>query len=408
MNRDELQEEAGNKWLTSSQKATLILGTGFGKSKVCIDILTKLNLGKEAKILLLVDNSVLRDDNWKEEFLKWDKESIWNQVNAQCYQTAYKWKDTEWDLVIADEIDFAMTESYSQFFSNNKCKRILGLSGTMTADKEMMYLDAIAPIIHTYTTNQAQADGILNKTKLVFVEFTLSNAKDREVKYVKSGKSRSFKQSENEAYVYLNEQIAKSLTKAKIAERDNDFGLNQDAVDKAWKTYNMFVRKRKELLHSLASSARTAKKLREMIHSANPDNKILGFSYLTEQVEQFCEHTYTGKNKKNNTGLKDISDSKIHHLGLCKAIDRGANLVGVNNIIMESYIGSDTQFQQRNGRGCRLNPDQTMHLYILLPYYLSPVNDGTGAYEKLPTQAHSWANSMLEGFKCDDRVTIRL
>ena len=104
--REELHKLGKELWLESDRKNSLILGTGTGKSKVAIDILKQLFLDEtlcySSRILLLTNSTDLRDNNWKAEFVKWDALDLWEVITSECYQTVYKWGNTQWDLVIAD------------------------------------------------------------------------------------------------------------------------------------------------------------------------------------------------------------------------------------------------------------------------------------------------------------------
>jgi len=99
--REEMQGAAKAAYLTISEPRanTLIVGTGGGKSKIAIDIIREL---KPASILLLTNSETLRDVNWKAEFEKFGAMDYWEKTTSECYQTVYKWKDTSYDLVIAD------------------------------------------------------------------------------------------------------------------------------------------------------------------------------------------------------------------------------------------------------------------------------------------------------------------
>ena len=415
--RDKVQQEAEEIWLNSNRRGSLIVGTGVGKSKITIDILRKLVLPKDAKILLLVNSEDLRDKNWKDEFEKWNSMDLWDKVTAECYQTAYKWKDTKWDLVIADEIDFSLTEEYSKFYSNNTFTYILGISGTVTQDKETTYLNKIAPVVYRYSTQDAQEDNILNKTKLILVEFDLSrNRKDITVKYKKAGKEHSFTQSENDAYDYTDKQYRITLGKIEKLKTDPDvlMGIDLKKIKElSSQEYRLkqFIRKRKELLHNSIASKDVAKAVKNQILSVDT-NKVLIFSQLTEQSGKIADHTFNGTNKKGNTAIDDISSGVIRELGVCKAVDRGTNMDGLNNIIMESYEGSTTQFQQRHGRGCRLLPGQSLYLYVLLPYFHREVknkeNPTSKKWNRVPTQAVTWAENMMSEFNFKDTQRVRL
>jgi len=419
--REELHKLGKELWLESDRKNSLILGTGTGKSKVAIDILKQLFLDEtlcySSRILLLTNSTDLRDNNWKAEFIKWDALNIWEVITSECYQTVYKWGNTQWDLVISDEIDFALTEVYQDFFKYNTCDMILGLTGFVDDSKQLL-LSQVAPILMEYSTQDAQDAGILNATQVVFVRYNLSRVKNIEVKYKDkiTGATKTFLNSENDSYEYTHNQcniswgeiesIKKKLGTPNISLSEVNI-LRQD-LGKATAKNRRATTERKKLLFSGIASCEVAKALREKILS-NPNNKLLTFSMRTEQGAKISPNTYNGTNKKDNTSLVDLSEGTIRDLAVCKAIDRGTNLVGVNNENFESFEGSETALNQRHGRGCRLLPGQTMYMYIMLPYYHKKVKnaEGTGfGYRQEPTQMVKWAESMLASFKLVNPITI--
>ena len=417
--RDEIQHEGKSLWLESDRKNTLIFGTGFGKSKIALEIIKELfdseTLVPTSKILLLTNSTQLRDTNWKEEFIKWEMGHIYEYITSECYQTTYKWENTSWDLVIADEVDFCLTDMYSLFFTNNKCSMILGLTGFID-DTKRVSLELIAPVLIEYSTQDAQDAGLLNSTQIVFVEYTLSrDPKDIEVKYKDklTGADKTFTQSENEAYAYI-ENVCNitwgGITKIKDKEaRERITAGEANELGKLIQKNRRATTDRKALLFSGIASRKVCNALKRTILDSG-NNKVLIFSMRTEQGLKLSENTYTGKNKKDNTALEDLSSGVIRDLAVCKAVDRGVNLIGVNNEIMESYEGSETAFQQRHGRGCRLLPDQKMYLYIMLPYYFKKVkvkdNPNAVAYKREPTQMVKWAASMMQNFRVNNPITI--
>lgn len=421
VDRDEKQNEIAELWLESDRKNTIIVGTGVGKSKIAMIILENLfesgDLNKDSKILLTIDNTHLRDTNWEEDFKKWGLHHIWKQIQAECYQTTCKWKNTEWDLVIADEIDFSLTPVFKKLYTKNQLSMVLGMTGYVDP-KKVELLDTIAPVITEYSTQDAQADGILNSTQLVFVEYDLSkNHKDFVVKYKDSnGQEKSFTQSENDAYAYIEDKCNILYGKISRLEIDPGVAFNSDPakvkeLSNLKYQYNKAIADRKELLYKgIGSKSYTQILISKVLE--NPNNKILVFSMWTEQADAISEHTYHGKNKKDNKNLSNLSNDEIRVLGVCKAVNRGINLVGVNNMIMESYDGSKTQFTQRHGRGMRLKPNQKMFLYIMLPYYYKKVQNPEDKNSKIsvrrPTQMVKWAESMIADFEFINPIRIKL
>lgn len=420
VNRDAKQDEIAKLWLDSDRLNSIIVGTGVGKSKIAMIIMEELfnekALSKKSKILLLTNSEDLRDTNWQNDFIKWDYGWMWDLIVSECYQTAYKWKDTKWDLIIGDEIDFALSPEYSKSFLNNEAKMILGMTGFVDSSK-MELLDQIAPMIINYSTQDAQNDGILNQTQLVMVEYDLSrNPQDLKVEYKKDGQDRWFTQSENDAYGYIENKC--NVLYGMLQQMESDPGVVfslDEAKMKQYRNikyqYNRAILARKKLLYEGIASVQKTQYLMERILN-NPINKILCFSMWTNQADKIHKHTYHEKNKKGNIALTDLSKGNIRSLGVCKAVNRGVNLEGVNNLIMESYDGSATQFTQRHGRGTRLHKDQTMYLYIMLPYYYKKVKDPENPQQETwvrrPTQMVKWAERMMQEFTFKKPLSIRI
>lgn len=420
VDRDIKQDEIAKLWLNSDRINSIIVGTGVGKSKIAMTIVSALFneevLSPESKILLLTNSENLRDINWQDDFNKWGYNWIWDLVTSECYQTAYKWNDTEWDLIIADEIDFALSPEYSKVFLNNNSRMILGMTGFVDSSK-IELLSKIAPMIINYSTQDAQNDGILNKTQLVIVEYDLSrNSQDLRVEYKKDKQVKWFTQSENDAYNYIENKCNILYGNLQKLESDPEvvFFINDTKI-KEYKNikyqYNLATAHRKKLLYEGIAAVQKTQYLIEQILQ-NPNNKILSFSMWTSQADKINPYTFHEKNKKGNTNISDLNKGIIRSLGVCKAINRGINLEGVNNLIMESYDGSVTQFAQRHGRGTRLHKNQLMYLYIMIPYYYKKSKDPDNREQEIwirkPTQMAKWADKMMKEFTFKDPIHIRI
>lgn len=412
--RDEIQALAVQKAierLIEDKRAGLIVGTGVGKSKIAVDVAKQLARITDltGPILIAIHGEEARDVDWPANLKKFGYTP--DNLVIECYQTIYKWTGKHFTLVIADEVDFSLTPMYSKFYENNTIDYLLTMTGFVTEEK-MELMELLAPICFKYSTQDAQKDGILNPTKFYEIHFSLGQVKRIPVK---AGKYQ-FMQSENGAYEYVEKNYNRALfdfrdcdNKAKLcvlSDEDPEHWIKQK--DKAFGQMKMWAGKRKTLLHKLESSRRVAKALIEQIHK-HPGNKILLFSALTEQVDSICNHTFHSKNKEDDAVSK-LDEGTINTLGVCQAINRAKNLKEVNVLIKESYVGSDTDFQQQHGRGVRLRPDQTMCFFVLIPYYFTKVKvkDSNGitvekwAYK--PTQAKEWADNMSSEFNFTPEV----
>jgi superfamily II DNA or RNA helicase len=413
--RDSIQLKAKIAWFEAEKKNTIIVGTGGGKSKIALDIIKEI--GPE-RILLLTNSEHLRDSNWKDEFVKFGMEATWEvNVTSECYQTVYKWKDTKWDLVIADEIDFAMSPQYQQFFANNEFTHLLGLTGFCTDDKRVLLM-MYAPVCYEITTQELQEKSILNQSRFIFVEYPLLKSKTITQKK-KDG--TTFLVSENDQYKYYHAEFQKALiVRSGIARKyrllNQSFEGQPDYKAADWKFISM-ASKRKSILNNLDSSIRVVKGLLELIHS-KPGNKVLIFSAVTAQADKL-PNPFHGKSDNDTSGIEQLNSGAINTLSVCKKVSRGVNLVGVNYLIKESFDSSETDFQQTHGRLMRLRPDQIATYIILIPFYedivkveeKDPVSGRsfvTFKKKNITTQAGSWADKMMTTFTKEHSKTVTL
>lgn len=400
--RAEVQLQAEDSWLNSERKNTVVLGTGGGKSKVAIDLLKKVD---PPTVLLLTNSELLRDENWKKEFEKF--EYPWAKVTSECYQTAYKWEGKHFDFVIADELDF-IAEEYAKFFFNNTYDNLLGLTGFIT-DEKLPLIEKIAPVCFQVSTQQLQDKGMLNKSEFIFIHYPLSKAKTIQQKKKDGG---MFFVSENDQYRYFDKEFQKALiVKSALEKKYNLIGVSpetqKDWVAADWK-FKIMAAKRKSILNNLESSVSLVKNLVELIHRKE-GNKILIFSALTKQCDKL-PNPFHGKNAEDFSGLERLNSGEIKTMSVCKKLNRGANLVGVNFIVKESFDGSETDFQQTHGRLMRLDPSQTGYYIILVPYFEDMVRTENGAFRRvlLPTQVSKWAARMSSSFDMSNSRVITL
>jgi hypothetical protein len=83
-------------------------------------------------------------------------------------------------------------------------------------------------------------------------------------------------------------------------------------------------------------------------------------------------------------------------MGVCGKVNRGTNMVGANNFLLETFDGSDTVGQQINGRGKRLNVEDTCTLWIMISYFYK---NG----KRLPTRSWSLAMKRLADFELTEK-----
>lgn len=398
--RDEIHEEAVKAW-SISKRATIVAGTGSGKSKITINILNQEN---PDSILLLTNSGQLRDDNWRLECEKFGFD--WSRIQSETYQKMYK-ETGYWNIIIYDEIDFAAnTEQYGKCFENLSCDMLLGLTGFLPEDK-IEFLDKYASVCYRAPTALLQDEGILNKSEIILIHFPLCKEKTIEIKKRAGG---SFLNSENDLYKYYDKEFQKATMVKSQVERKLRLGLATvkqfSAAD--W-TFKIMATKRKAILTKSDTSVRVVKNLLARIHQT-PGNKVLIFSTTTDQADKFGVPTYHGKSSSTEVDLERFNSGEIKDLAVCKAISRGTNLIGANYLIRESFDSSEVDFAQTHGRLMRLGVDQVAKYIVLIPYYEDMGKDTEGTYRKqlYPTQTLKWAKKMMDSFDTSQTRTIKL
>ena len=127
--------------------------------------------------------------------------------------------------------------------------------------------------------------------------------------------------------------------------------------------------KRKHFMSSLKSSAEVTKWVVKNIDKNN--EKILIFCGLSEQADKVSENSYHSNND-NTEALEKFDAGVINKIAVCNKVDRGLNLNGVKHIVHEGISKSKTRLTQRNGRGMRLEVNDTLNVYFLIPYFKHP------------------------------------
>lgn len=351
-----IQLEAFNALKTNNFNGIFLLPTGTGKSWVLIECLKYLVKHHNVKKIWYLCNSIpLRDTDFIKELKAWDAEDLIPLINRMCYQTAYKMKDEEVDVLIADEFDYSLTEEYSKVYFNNKFQYKI-LTTAFIDKKKLKLSETIADIIYSKGLEEVENSKALNKSQYYFVNFLMSD-------------------EETKRYLQYNENVLDcTRKKANIAldlalkgEDHKEYPALKKKYQYAEFRLDTIVRARKRFLNSLQSSVHHCRKLMNDIYRSDNQCRILTFCELTKQADEVCKYSYHTASDPEN--LEKFRRKEIQSLSVCGKINRGVNIPGVNYIIFESCNQSKTQFIQRLGRGKRLLIDEFLKVYFLIPCY---------------------------------------
>lgn len=346
--RIQMQKEAKHAVRTAGYNAAIIITVGGGKGKIMIDLAREIvhNEGRKLRILYVCDNTRLRDsseEGFPEQLEKWGTPEFKEMVQLECYQTTCKWVDQEYDILLADEADFAMTPVYSNVFFRNKFRYKILVTGTLTAAKKKL-LTQIVPIVFRCITQDAEARGIINKTNYYAYNYRMTD-------------------EESEQYERFSRKIAIAMA---IGDK---------------KKAQWWTSQRKELLYKMDSSYTHTRKLMKWLWKRNKKTRMVIFCQRTEQADRVCKYSFHGKNEKDNN-MSLFQRAVISCISVVAKIKRGINLRNANTAIFESLDGSTTEFEQRNGRMKRLKVSEIANVIFMNPWCRTVDSDGNVSYKE--------------------------
>lgn len=358
--KDKLLESGLAAFKKHDYNGIALIPTGAGKGKLMIECTKILN---PPSILYLCDRTILRDKMFVDELHKWDASYLLPRIERVCYQTAYKWEGRHFPIVLGDEFDAALTPKYMQIFSNNTFDKKILVSATLDDEKRRL-AKKIAPIIFEVKPQDLIRDKVLNNVQFYFINYDLSPAEN--YKYLEYNKEFKVLLSQ-----YQDERIKVRLEKLQI--------------------------QRKHFLSSLPTSVAVTKWLMRNLEKRN--EKILVFCGLSEQADAIHENSYHSIND-NELALRRFETGESKELIVVDKITRGVNIAEVRNIIMESIGRSKTKMTQRIGRGMRLDVNDTLNVFFLVPHFTHPF------FGRKPTIVQQWVLDSTKDMDLSQAKTI--
>ena len=326
--RQEILDSAYKALKLNKFNGTVLLPTGTGKSSILVKALLEI---KPKTCWYLCDSVLNRDETFKNEMIKWGAEHMIDNVKFMCYQTACKLEGEKVDLVLGDEVDMSLTPVYSKALTKNIFKKKVLVSATLTEDKRKL-MEKIAPIVFETNLKELEGEGIINDSKYFVVNYMLNNA-------------------ENVRYLKFNATFSALLA----AKKPNTFMVQNTQI------------MRRLFLSTLETSRNTCKKLLKKLY---PDEKrkILIFCGTAEQADAITKYTYHSKNNAVDV-FKDFDEGRIRLMAVVDKVNRGVNINGVNTVIFEAPVKSNTKFQQKQGRAKRLSIGDYSDVFFLIPHF---------------------------------------
>lgn len=339
-NRDKEQKEVVKSIRMNNGIGILALATGVGKTKITIDYIN----GEPgiSDILWVVPTVELRDTEVNKEFTKWCKRKDVN-LTLTCYNSIKKLDGNKYDLIVLDE-GHELTPAREESLNKINYSRLLLLTATPPheRDKKKIIENLGLKLIHEIDLEEALNKGLISNFEINVKYLKLDKNKNLRVTYTRNDKEFSFLSSEYERYEYWNSKI----------EENEELGLS---VSK----HVRFGRMR--ALHNAPSKYMSAI---ELINSFGKDKRVLIYGANIAQVEKLSKHVY--HSKTNNASLKLFKEGKITKLGVVNALNQGANVGTVDEIVIVQLNSNPRHLIQRIGRGIRFKTGHKCRITILV------------------------------------------
>ena len=345
----------------TSSNILLQLPTGFGKSKMALDIM-HLRCKAGDRILVVVPKNVLKD-NWKEEFKKWGYEDYLPHTTFVTYVSFPKMAN-EYQLVIFDEVHH-LTERCQDSLDTFIIHNTVMLSATV--GRELRYnLAAYFPNLYIYKvrTREAIDEDILPDPRVYLIPMTLDNTKVN-CEIIKN------KSKGNPIIVpYAQRWSCKGVKNRKIIIKCTQQEYYNDISNLiSYYKNKMFMEIFKNrYLHTSGdrlkwlSNQKTAF-VHTLLDYLNGE-RTLTFCNSIEQTEELGKYCINSKNKNSDEVLSKFNTGKINHITACAMLDEGVNLSNCRIGVYANLNSSIRMIKQRLGRLLRHKDP-----IIVIPYF---------------------------------------
>ena len=353
--RDTEQKKALNSWAANGYIGSIIAGTGFGKSRC--GVLAIAHALKQGDSALIIVPTVQLQDQFKEEFHKWDLENCLDNVEILCYQSAYKLTSNHYDIVLCDEVHLGLSSQYRKFFDNNTYDKLLCMTATLPEEQEYKdLLNMLAPTVYKISLDACVAAGIVSPYHIYCKPLQLTPVEQKEYKKI------------NNSFVYYKYQLGQfnAFDEAQRIMGDK----NAHPSDKKCAViFSRAIRERKKIVDFASNKIAEFQKL--VLN--NMGSKILAFSGANDFTDQLCASvsplsaTYHSKKtkKQREKALEDFRTNKINVLCSTKALNQGLDIPDANMGIMCGITSKALPMIQRIGRLIRFQEGKVGEIYIL-------------------------------------------
>jgi type I restriction enzyme R subunit len=346
----------------------LVMATGTGKTYTALQIIYRLwKSGLKKRILFLADRTALIDQTVRGDFrhfkeamtvIKHKQIDTAYSIYLALYQglsdnndtDAYKQFSREFfDLIIVDECHRGSAREDSKWreiLEYFKGATHVGLTATPKETREISSTEYFGDPLYTYSLKQGIDDGFLAPYKVIKVTLDIDAEGWRPPKGFKDKESnpvedRIYNRTDFDKHIIVEER------RQLVAQKITEFLKGSDRFSK---TIVFCV----DIEH--------AEGMRRELANANADLVSANSKYVMQ---------ITGDNKEGKDHLDAfISPSELYPViaTTSKLMTTGVDAQTCKLIVLDSNIGSMTEFKQIIGRGTRINEDFGKHYFTIMDF----------------------------------------
>lgn len=347
---------------TSNPNILCELPTGFGKSKLAIEVMLSKGITENDKILIVVPRLVLIQ-NWKDEFTKWGHSSFIPSLEFVTYVSFPK-KAGNWDFVIFDEchhLSLRCQEALSGF----SIKYSILLSATVKRDTKDTFRLLFKKLgIYKVAIKEATEAGILPDPEVYLIPIYLNN-RDITYEIIKNpSKGNPLTVPYNQKWKVSSIKHRKIIIKCTQLQYYLDMTsfiewCKKRIHNQAFK--HMFLKKSGDRLKWLSDQkTEFVKDLLKLFKNY----RTLTFCNSIAQTEELGTFCINSKNKEAKEYLDMFNSKKIKHITACNMLDEGINLTDCRIGIYATLNSSERMIKQKLGRILRHK-----HPVVFIPYF---------------------------------------
>lgn len=355
--------------LSKSSFLLLELPTGFGKSKLSIDLVNHLVFtkfrGRPVSMLLLVAKTVHKQ-SWQDEFHKWGGIHV-SSLTIECYESLHKHEHEHFDIVVMDEVHHIGSDLRLQSLSTVSWDYALGLSATVPQRLKQYFVSAYHAAVVSCGVVEAIESEVLPEPQIVLLPLQLDAVHPSETIEVNpKAKGKVHQGSYNDVWRFRKlkvHAVVSCTQKQKVNEFNSRILYEKQLFERTRQPYvkNMWLFLCGERLKYLAYLKNNIvySILLKLQHS-----RSITFCKTIEQAELLGKYCIHSQNKYSSLIYSRFNEKKINHITSVNILNENANLVDCKFAVFANYSSSDVIGPQRLGRSLRHKSP-----VIIMPYY---------------------------------------